>query len=478
MYDANRMESRFFMDIKIRSRLSFRLQRIETFVESHPPDSGHENHSLQEIFRVTPDLNNLTRRLARLFPVLAVLVAIAIGNATPAQARYASIVVDFETGRVLSEQGADERRHPASLTKMMTLFLIFEALDAGKITLNTRWNVSEYAAGQAPTKLNLQAGDRVAVRDIILGMVTRSANDAAMVAAEGLGGSEARFADMMNRRARDIGMTRTNFENPHGLPNDAQITTVRDMATLGREIIKRYPHHYTFFSTQQFTFEGRKYANHNRLMNWYQGADGIKTGYIRASGFNLVASAVRDGRRIVAAVIGGPNPSERDQYTGKLLDAGFGRGDLPPATTRVAQAPAAEKARNAAPARAQATSAAPSNTPARRANPPQRAQQTSAVEHADKPEEWGVQVGAFAKIDAARRAASAAQKIAPTYLGDATVDISEAGKRYRARLLGITQAQAREACRALDKRDMDCMTLGPAQSRPSTRLADANSRRK
>ncbi len=424
---------------------------------------------------MTPALNILTHRLVRLFPVLAVLTAIVIGGAAPAQARYASIVVDFESGRVLSEQGADERRHPASLTKMMTLFLIFEALDAGKITLNTRWNVSEYAAGQAPTKLNLQAGDRVAVRDIILGMVTRSANDAAMVAAEGLAGSEAKFADLMNKRARDIGMTRSNFENPHGLPNDAQITTVRDMATLGREIIKRYPHHYAFFSTQQFTFEGRKYANHNRLMNWYQGADGIKTGYIRASGFNLVASAVRDGRRIVAAVIGGPNPSERDQYTGKLLDAGFGRGDLPVATTRVAKAP---PARNAAPARAQATSATPSNAPARRANPPQRAQQTSAVEHADKPEEWGVQVGAFAKIDAARRAASAAQKIAPTYLGDATVDISEAGKRYRARLLGITQAQAREACRALDKRDMDCMTLGPAQSRPSTRLADANSRRK
>lgn len=476
MYDANGMESRFFMDIKIRSRLSFRVQRIETFVESHPPDSGHENHSLQEFFRVTPALNNLTRRFARLFPVLAVLAAIVMGHAAPAHARYASIVIDFESGRVLSEQGADERRHPASLTKMMTLFLIFEALDAGKITLNTRWNVSEYAAGQAPTKLNLQAGDRVAVRDIILGMVTRSANDAAMVAAESLGGSEARFADMMNKRARDIGMTRTNFENPHGLPNDAQITTVRDMATLGREIIRRYPHHYAFFSTQQFTFEGRKYANHNRLMNWYQGADGIKTGYIRASGFNLVASAVRDGRRIVAAVIGGPNPSERDQYTGKLLDAGFGRGDLPAATTRVAQAPAA--ARNAAPARAQATSATPSNAPARRANPPQRAQQTSAVEHADKPEEWGVQVGAFSRIDAARRAANAAQKIAPTYLSDATVDISEAGKRYRARLLGITQAQAREACRALDKRDMDCMTLGPAQSRPSTRLADANARRK
>jgi D-alanyl-D-alanine carboxypeptidase len=430
--------------------------------------------------------SNLTRRFARFFPVLAVLAASVFGMATPAQARYASIVIDYETGRVLSEQGADDRRHPASLTKMMTLYLIFEALDAGKVTLNTRWNVSEYAAAQPPTKLGLQAGDRVAVRDVILGMVTRSANDAAMVAAEGLGGSEAKFAELMNRRARDIGMTRTNFENPHGLPNDEQITTVRDMATLGRELIKRFPHHYPYFSTQQFSFEGRKFANHNRLMNWYPGADGIKTGFIRASGFNLVASAVRDGRRIVAAVIGGPNPSERDQYTGKLLDAGFGRADSLPAT-RVAQAPATPRNAsaaannnkpNAAPARAQATSASPSNAPARRANPPQRAEQTTAVQHADQPAEWGVQVGAFAKMDAARRAAQAAQRLAPNYLADATIDVSEAGKRYRARLLGISQAQARDACRALDKRDMDCMTLGPGQSRPSTRVADAHSRGK
>jgi D-alanyl-D-alanine carboxypeptidase len=428
---------------------------------------------------------SITSRLVRLFPLLGIAVAILLGFMAPAQARYASIVVDYETGRVLSEQGADERRHPASLTKMMTLYLVFEALDQGRITLNTRWTVSEYAAAQPPTKLGLDAGDRVAVRDVILGMVTRSANDASMVAAEGLAGSESKFADLMNRRAREIGMTRTNFENPHGLPNDAQITTVRDMATLGREIIRRFPHHYHFFSTREFTFEGRKFANHNRLMGWYEGADGIKTGFIRASGFNLVASAVRDGRRIVGAVIGGPNPSERDQHMSRLLDAGFGTAapSVQVAQARAA-APRAQTAQTKPAAQrpqAQATSAGPSQAPATRANPPQRAEQTAAVQHAQRPGDWGVQVGAFAKQDAARRAAQAAQRVAPRLLSDAQIDIAQAAasgpSRFRARLVGLTQAQAREACRVLDQRDMDCMTVGPLPAaRPGTRVADANPR--
>ena len=404
------------------------------------------------------------------------LTAIVIGSAAPAQARYASIVIDFESGRVLSEQGADERRHPASLTKMMTLFLIFEALDAGKITLNTRWNVSEYAAGQAPTKLNLQAGDRVAVRDIILGMVTRSANDAAMVAAEGLGGSEAKFADMMNKRAREIGMTRSNFENPHGLPNDGQITTVRDMATLGREIIKRYPHHYAFFSTQQFTFEGRKYANHNRLMNWYQGADGIKTGYIRALGLQ----SRRVGRARRAA-----HRRRRDRRAEPVGTRSIYR-QAARRRVRTRRSAARDHARRESAARAQ-------RRPGARASQQRHAEQRAGTAEPTRPsvrsrlrpsnmptspKNGACRSARFRR--SMRRAAPrpAAQKIAPTYLSDATVDISEAGKRYRARLLGITQAQAREACRALDKREMDCMTLGPAQSRPSTRLADANSRRK
>jgi D-alanyl-D-alanine carboxypeptidase len=415
------------------------------------------------------DIHSTTDRTVRFIRTLALGLAIIVGFAGAAQARYASIVIDYETGRVLSEQGADERRHPASLTKIMTLFLVFEGLDQGRFDLNTRWTVSPHAAAQPPTKLGLEAGDRVAVRDVILGMVTRSANDAAMVSAEALAGSEARFAASMNRRAREIGMTRTNFENPHGLPNDAQVTTVRDMATLGREIVRRFPHHYHFFATREFTFEGRDIRNHNRLMGWYEGADGIKTGFINASGFNLVASAVRDGRRIVGAVIGGPNPSERDRHMARLLNAGFGTAPGPAQTAQRAQT-----------ARAQQTAQADKPAPSVRANPPQRAEQTAAVQHAPRPGDWGVQVGAFAKQDAARRAAQAAQRVAPRILAEATIDIAQSAAggpgKFRARLVGLTQSQARDVCRVLDQRDMDCMTVGPLPARQPTRMAQANAR--
>ena len=413
-----------------------------------------------------------TPRPASLFRILAGLAAAAFltfAAAGPAQARYASIVVDFETGRVLQEQGADERRHPASLTKMMTLYLIFEALDQKQITLDTRWTVSAHAAGQAPTKLGLEEGDRIRVKDVILGLVTRSANDAAAVAAEGLGGTEAKFAETMTRRARQIGMASTVFQNASGLPNTAQITTARDMATLGQQLIKRFPHHYHYFSTTEFVYEGRTFANHNRLMRWYEGADGIKTGFTNASGFNLVASAVRDGRRIVGAVIGGPNPTERDQYMGKLLDASFSRtGTLPvaqqpqTATTprQVASAAKAPAAKKPAPAEAK---------------PAATKRETGQAIHKAEAAEWSIQVGAFNQRVLARKAAEEAVRVAQRHVADAEIQIlgpanpARSAASHRARLTGLTQSQARAACRVLDARDMDCMIVGPANDKRAAR---------
>ena len=415
----------------------------------------------------------ISDRFLRLaFATLALVGMAALWS--PAQARYASIVVDFETGRVLSEQGADERRHPASLTKMMTLFLIFEALDQKKITLDQRWNVTAFAAGQSPTKLGLEEGDRVRVRDVILGLVTRSANDAAVVAAEGLGGTEARFAEMMTRRARQLGMSATVFMNASGLPHDQQITTARDMATLGRELIRQYPHHYHYFSTTEFSYEGRQFANHNRLMRWYEGADGIKTGFIRASGFNLVASAMRDGRRIVGAVIGGPNPSERDQYMGKLLDAGFERRAPNIAVAQAPTPPAAARNQTAANA-ARPKPAAANAAPARPAAASQ--QRTDA---APAQGDWAIQVGAFNQRVAARKAAEDASRIAAQHLAKAEIQIlgpasaARNAAAHRARLTGLTQAQARAACRALDAKDMDCMIVGPSAERRQSGSSVAN----
>ena len=231
-----------------------------------------------------------------------------LGGAGKALAGYASIVVDAETGAVLSEQNADQRNYPASLTKMMTLYMVFDALERRQLALKQPIAVSRRAAGQAPSRLGLKAGQTITVEQAILALVTKSANDAATAVAEAIGGTELRFAEIMTRRARAIGMTSTTFRNASGLPDSRQVTTARDMATLSRALWRDFPQYYPYFSRERFTYRGRVIANHNNLLRSYAGADGIKTGYIRASGYNLAASAVRDGRRVIGVVLGGkPN---------------------------------------------------------------------------------------------------------------------------------------------------------------------------
>ena len=217
----------------------------------------------------------------------------------------ASIVVDGNNGNVLYASNADASRHPASLTKIMTLYLLFERLDAGKIRLDSRFKVSEHAAEQAPTKLGLKPGQTIAVEDAIKAVVTKSANDAAVAIAENLGGDEDAFAKLMTQKAHALGMTHTTYVNASGLPDDDQVTTARDEALLGREIQERFPQYYKYFSTREFVYRGREMRNHNHLLGVVGGVDGIKTGYTRASGFNLVTSVHRDGRYIVAVVLGG-----------------------------------------------------------------------------------------------------------------------------------------------------------------------------
>ena len=234
---------------------------------------------------------------------------------------FASIVVDGNTGGVLHASNADAPRHPASLTKIMTLYLLFERLDAGKIKLDTQLKVSEHAAEQAPTKLGLKPGQTIAVEDAIKGVVTESANDAAVAIAENLGGDEAQFAELMTQKAHALGMSRTTYVNASGLPNDDQVTTAHDQALLGRAIQERFPHYYKYFSTEQFVYHGRAMRNHNHLLGVVGGVDGIKTGYTRASGFNLVTSVHRDGRYIVAVVLGGRSAGERDAYMRELIGA-------------------------------------------------------------------------------------------------------------------------------------------------------------
>jgi D-alanyl-D-alanine carboxypeptidase len=248
--------------------------------------------------------------------------------------KFSSIIVDGNSGTVLTANSPDGIRHPASLTKIMTLYLLFERLDSGKMKLDTEMPVSQRAADQDPTKLDLRPGQSIKVEDAIKGLVTRSANDAAVVIAEYIGGSEDEFAKMMTRKARALGMSRTVYRNASGLPNDEQVTTARDQSTLGRAIQERFPRYYRYFSTTVFNYRGESIRNHNRLLGDVEGVDGIKTGYTRASGFNLVTSIHRGNRFLVGVVLGGRSGGSRDAIMRNLLAENISKA----ATTRTVAA--------------------------------------------------------------------------------------------------------------------------------------------
>jgi len=305
--------------------------------------------------------------------------------------RYAAIVLDARSGAVLVAANPDEQRHPASLTKMMTLYITFEALREGRLSLESRVPFSEEAASRPPSKLGVPAGQSISVEQAILALVTRSANDVASALGERLGGSEHRFAQMMTLRARALGMTRTTFRNASGLPDLEQVTTARDMATLGRRLFQDFPERYHYFGVTHAQLGGMRIRNHNRMLDSYDGVDGIKTGYIHASGFNIVTSASRSGQRLVGAVFGGSSWVERDEHMASLLDRGFDQlgvavasRDAPrPVLVRAAHAapvPRAGRAREAervAPTR-QAASRTASRREAAREAPARRSAQVAA----------------------------------------------------------------------------------------------------
>ncbi|MBS0534143.1 MAG: D-alanyl-D-alanine carboxypeptidase [Proteobacteria bacterium] len=268
---------------------------------------------------------------------LAVLVAVAAttgdADARSRRARHhkaaatssynpptASIVVDGNSGKVLQASNPDAPRHPASLTKMMTLYLLFERLDSGKVKLTSEMPVSAHAAAQAPSKMGLKPGETIPVESAIKAIVTKSANDVAVVIGEYLGGDESSFARMMTAKAQSLGMMHTTYRNASGLPNDEQFTTARDQAILGRALQDRFPNYFAYFKTRAFAFRGRTIRGHNRLLGSVDGVDGIKTGYIRDSGFNIVTSVNRDNRHIVAVVFGGRTARARDAVVRNLID--------------------------------------------------------------------------------------------------------------------------------------------------------------
>ncbi len=279
----------------------------------------------------------------RRFGILIACAVVAFVAAVPrfaAAAQYAAIVMDMRDGTVLYESDADRKQDPASLTKMMTLYLTFEAVRHGQISLDQTVRVSRHAASQPPSKLYLKAGQKVSIRSLIRASAIKSANDAAVALAEAVGGSESAFAKLMTAKARQLGMPNTSFRNATGLTASGHYSTARDMARLGRQLFFDFPEYYNIFSRKSDRAAGKRIWTTNRLLSSYSGADGIKTGYTRAAGYNLVASAHRGDKRIIAALLGGRSSRWRNARMAELLDKGFGSAD-----TRVAMvAPRSQRA--------------------------------------------------------------------------------------------------------------------------------------
>ncbi|MCE7914197.1 MAG: D-alanyl-D-alanine carboxypeptidase [Nitrosomonas sp. PRO4] len=393
---------------------------------------------------------------------LFLLLAIS-PNSLQANPLHASIAVDAKTGEVLHELHADAIRYPASLTKMMTLYMLFEALQQRKLSLDSRMPVSMHAASMPSTNINLRAGETIGVRDAIAALIVRSANDVAAVVAETLGKTEANFARMMTDKARAMGMRATTFRNASGLPHSEQKTTARDLLTLSTRLMKDFPQYYHFFSTQSFTHKGITYNSHNRMLRNARGVDGLKTGFIRASGFNVATSAKRGDRRIIAVVMGGHTAVARDQYMSQLLDRSFSQGMAIPTManntsnghikpvarpTNIARtAPQSTEVKREAPGSSGTAPVIQAKVPI---HPPKNAVLTS--------KNWEVQVGSYQAHERAHAQAQAATRWIPGEVVVTEVKISNQ-KLYRARLVGLQENQARMGCQNLSRQRMECLVI-------------------
>jgi D-alanyl-D-alanine carboxypeptidase len=395
-------------------------------------------------------------------PILAAAaVGLSLFRPGPAAAGAATILVDDGSGAVLAASDADRLWYPASLTKMMTVYLAFEAIEAGRLTLDEKITVSKAAAAQPPTDLGVRAGARLGVETAINAAILRSANDAAVALAEGIGGSEADFVTMMNAKAWALGMTRTVFRNASGLPDAGQVTTARDMALLARALVRDYPQHYHFFSARSFVYRGRRLPTINSILERYPGADGIKTGFTCGAGYNLVASVERDGRRLIGVVLGGRNRADRVEEMVRLLDDGFAASGVPEG--------------------AQLQRAALDAAPATGPDLPPEAQLDSgscayasldgrtAGDRTAEPERlpgWGILFGAYfsrLEANAAIRQSRSALGRDPAGARPAIVPRrSSLGLEvYAALLVGLSQQDAGRACQRLTGRDQYCQALNP-----------------
>jgi len=427
----------------------------------------------------------------RLLLTLGLAAATALGGATtPAMAqvpyfqlipqnssKYAAIVVDAKSGEVLYAKRADAPRYPASITKVMTLYLAFEALASGKIQLDDPVVFSPRAAAQSPTKLGVRAGDSITVLQAMQGMVTRSANDAAVAMAEKLGGTEQRFAALMTLRAQELGMSNTNFANANGLPDSRNISTARDLAIMSRAVMRDYPQYYRLFSTKSFNFRGQTIGNHNHMLDEVSGVDGLKTGFTNASGFNIAISGVRDNRRLIVVVLGGPTRMTRDKVAEGLLLTGFdvldrrARGEQITVAQNFFEPP--QLAQATTPSMQQGDTEDGLSIRLASSPPPARASKIQIVEPKSVPAlakgkkeaagRWTVQVGSFNNRADAREQLAMVGKKFGKHFDDARGAAEKDGAKYRARFSGMSEADAKNACKTLKAKKQPCAVIAPSR---------------
>ncbi|PHY17441.1 D-alanyl-D-alanine carboxypeptidase [Caulobacter sp. BP25] len=389
--------------------------------------------------------------------------------------KYAAIVIDANSGEVLYDKRADSPRYPASVTKVMTLYLTFEALGEGRMKLTDRVVMSPRAAGQAPTKIGLRPGESMSVDEAIKAMTVKSANDVAVAMAERLAGSESRFAALMTLRGQELGMRNTRFVNASGLPDSRQISTARDLAILSRAVMRDFPQYYSYFSVRGFTFRGAYIKGHNRLLDNMEGFDGLKTGYTNASGFNLAGSAVRDGRRLIAVVLGGPSTAWRDNNMEDLLLTGFdvmkrrAKGERTTIAANIYEdepsgpidRPSVEQGDGDQAGLKIVLTENPHNPGPMKVSPTLRAAQATA-KPAKKPQgEWAVQVGAFKSKSLANEQLKLVRGRFAKVVADTEAAVEGAGGTFRAQFQGLTADAARSACSTLKAKRVPCMVLSP-----------------
>lgn len=378
--------------------------------------------------------------------------------------RYASIVVDADTLEIVHARQIDELRYPASLTKVMTLYLTFDALNTGTLKLNDPIRVSANAARMPPTKLGLRAGQTITAENLIQAVAVKSANDAAVVLAEHLAGSEAAFTEQMTAKARSLGMIKTTFKTANGLPHPDQKTSARDMAKLASNILNNHRRYYHYFGQQRFRYNGRTYKNTNGLLHWLEGVDGFKTGYTRDSGYNLIVSAQRDGRRLISVVLGGASGASRNSHMQDLIERGFDVmgvapvQSLPPVTVK-REPVATPKAPQIA-----ATAKVPQVVRLRGINKKTVTvsnDQSLNLSESGSPDVWGVQIGAFLNKTQAENQISSVRGL--HVFANAKANISPLTRNgqtlYRARFEGLTVKDAQAACKLLANMASGCLIV-------------------